>query len=248
MTQMYQLSLTEIKQFHRNGYIGPFRLCSPEEMAEIDREFQVQVFQSEGPRVGAAYQSRHMDVKGVYNLISRPEIVDRMASLYGPDLILWATYFFSKEPGGPEVPWHQDANNWPIFPAVTVSAWIAIDRTTRENSCVQIIPGSHRRLVPHLPPPDGIKFGPMADPAFVKESDLLNMEMDSGEFFLFSEGLLHRSLRNDSSVRRRGLAARVTVPFVSIEQDGPPLHDGHCAILLRGEDRLGFNRLCSPPT
>jgi hypothetical protein len=40
---------------------------------------------------------------------------------------------------------------------------------------------------------------------------------------------------------------RVTLPFVKIEHDVKPLFPGHAAVLLSGEDRMGFNRLVKPP-
>ena len=73
-----------------------------------------------------------------------------MASLYGPDLLLWRTNFFIKEPGAKEIPWHQDFNYWPLEPPIIISAWIAVDSATLENSCLQIVPGSHRKVVPHV--------------------------------------------------------------------------------------------------
>ncbi len=43
-----------------------------------------------------------------------------------------------------------------------------------------------------------------------------------------------------------GMSVRVTIPIVKIKQDGPPLHPAHAAILVRGEDYMGFNRLMKP--
>ena len=44
-----------------------------------------------------------------------------------------------------------------------------------------------------------------------------------------------------------GMSVRVTIPIVKIQQDIPPLHSGHCAVLVRGEDYMNFNRLMEPP-
>jgi ectoine hydroxylase-related dioxygenase (phytanoyl-CoA dioxygenase family) len=246
VTTDYSLSPADVKFFHDNGYIGPFAAVSSEEMAVIREHIDSNVLTRQGPS-RSIMQSRHMDSKVVFDLASHPTIIDRMSSLYGPDLILWATNFFNKEAGGCEIPWHQDLNYWPLEPLLNISAWIAIDDVKIDNSCVQILPGSHKKIVPHIPSREGMAFGEEADERYFDKSNLINMELNPGEFFLFNEKLLHHSEPNRSQRRRMGMSVRVTLPIVKIEQDISPLHSGHCAILVRGEDYMGFNRLMEPP-
>ena len=245
--QGFALDPAEAARFQEEGYLGPYTLCTHAEMADVARRIEAEVLTTDGPNPRNRLQCRHLDRKVVWDVVSRPEVVDRMASLYGPDLLLWATYFFVKEPGGKEIPWHQDFNYWPIEPFVNLSAWIAVDPATVENSCVNVIPGSHRRVVPHVPSRDGMAFGEEADPSFVDASKAVSMELEPGQFFLFNERLLHQSEPNRSQKRRMGLTMRVTVPFVKITHDIPPLFPGHTATLLRGRDYMGFNRLAPPP-
>ena len=84
----------------------------------------------------------------MYDLCADPAITDRVVSLLGPDIVLWSSNFWTKQPGGKEVPWHQDINYWPLDPPLNVTAWLAIDEATVENSCVRIIPGSHKKMLP----------------------------------------------------------------------------------------------------
>jgi len=241
------LSPAEVLFFHEEGYLGPFAAVSQEEMAEIRQHIDTQVINSPGPNPNTTLQSRHMDSRVVFDLANSPAIIDRMECLYGSDLILWATNFFNKEPGGKEIPWHQDQNYWPLEPIINISAWIAIDDVKIDNSCVQILPKSHKHVVPHIPAKDGMAFGEEADEKYFKKDNLINMELKPGQFFLFNEKLLHHSEPNRSTRRRMGMSMRVTLPIVRIKQDGPPLHPGHAGILLRGEDFMGFNRLQEPP-
>lgn len=245
-TTEFKLSPAEIDFFHQNGYLGPYEAVSPEDMAGIREHIDTEVLTRPGPS-RSIVQSRHMDSRVVYDLATQPAILDRAASLYGPDLILWATNFFNKEPGGLEIPWHQDMNYWPLEPLLNISAWIAIDDVKIDNSCVQLLPGSHKKIVPHIKSRDGMAFGEEADEEFFDKSRIVNMELEPGQFFLFNEKLLHHSEPNRSNRRRMGMSVRLTLPIVRIEQDGPPLHPGHCAILVRGEDYMGFNRLMDPP-
>jgi ectoine hydroxylase-related dioxygenase (phytanoyl-CoA dioxygenase family) len=247
MSSDFSLCREEVDCFHERGFLGPFALCSPAEMGDLRTRVENEVLSTPGPNPKNPLQCRHLDRRVVHDLVTGPAILDRMASLFGEDLILWATYFFNKEPGGKEIPWHQDFNYWPLEPVVNLSAWIAVDPATRENSCVRIIPGSHKKIVRHVPSRDGMAFGEEADPAEIDESKAVEMELRPGEFFLFNERLLHQSNRNDSNRRRLGLTCRVTVPLVRIEHDRPPLFPGHANVVVRGADRMGFNRLAEAP-
>ncbi|MEX0775462.1 MAG: phytanoyl-CoA dioxygenase family protein [Phycisphaeraceae bacterium] len=242
----YQLSATELARFRKEGYLGPYQALSQQEMADLRRHIEEDVLTKDGPNPRSRNQSRHMDCPRIADLACHPAIIQRMAGLYGPDLIMWATNFFNKEPGGCEIPWHQDLSYWPLEPLINISAWIAIDRVTIENSAVQIIPGSHKSVYPTTKSPDGMAFSSMTDLAHVDASKLINMELEPGEFFLFNEKLLHHSEPNRSDKRRMGMSVRVTLPIVKIEQDIPPLHPGHCAMLARGKDYMGLNRLMPP--
>ena len=240
------LSDEETQRFRSQGYLGPYAAMTPEEMAGVRQHIDEHVLTRDGPS-RSRNQSRHMDDAVVYDLATRPEILDRMASLYGPHLILWATNFFNKEPGGKEIPWHQDLAYWPLEPLINISAWIAIDRVTVENSCVQVIPGSHKTVIPTVESTDEMAFNMEADPAHYDAIKAVNIELEPGEFFLFNEKLLHHSEPNRSDRRRLGMSVRVTLPIVKIDQDVSPLHPGHTASLVRGEDYMGLNRLAGRP-
>ena len=94
------------------------------------------ILKTDAPDHKNRVHNRHLDYPLIYELATHPSIVERMTSLYGPDLLLWRTNFFVKEPGAKEIPWHQDFNYWPLEPPIIISAWIAIDSATLENSCL----------------------------------------------------------------------------------------------------------------
>ena len=88
-------------------------------------------------------------------------------------------------------------------------------------------------------------FREEADPSCFDASEAIHMELAPGEFFLFTERLLHHSAPNRSDKRRLGLAVRVTLPMVMVDHDD--LFKGHANVVLRGQDRFGLNRLVDPP-
>ena len=90
------LSSGEMARFRRDGYLGPFALCTPREMAALRPAIE-RVLESDPPR-GNRSHNRHLDSRAVYDLATHPAIVERMAALYGPDLLLWRTNFFVKKP------------------------------------------------------------------------------------------------------------------------------------------------------
>jgi ectoine hydroxylase-related dioxygenase (phytanoyl-CoA dioxygenase family) len=178
------------------------------------------------------------------DLCTAPSIIDRIASILGNDLLLWQSNIFVKTPADKAFPWHQDANFWAMEPKVNVSAWIALTESSRENGCVQIIPGSHRSLLPHMQTPAGefdVRFGDQSvDRQFVDGSAARMMPMRAGQFFLFNERTLHRSAENRTNSSRIGLTCRFTVPLVKTYANQP-------VIVVHGRDELHFNEVATAP-
>lgn len=246
----------EIDRFHRDGFVGPFELCTPREAAGIKARIVDEVlstpgfcFERNGARVCLGpLRFRHLDQPVVYELTSHPAIVERMACLFGPDLVVWKTQFFHKTPGGRALPWHQDYKYWPLNPVANISAWIALDDVSQANGCVRALPGSHTRNFTHVPM--------TADPRYVDnfpetvaEEEIegwpqVSWEAEAGQFFLFSNPV-HASAPNDSTRDRLGLVTRVTIPIVKVDQES--LFPQHRNLVLSGRDVMGFNRLGTPP-
>lgn len=242
-----KLGSEELTQFRDQGYSGPHVLCSPDEMALVREQIDRVVFTSQGAIEGHFAYARHLDSPIVFDLCSHPAIVQRIGSLYGPDLVLWNSSFWIKNPGDPAIPWHQDIHYWRMEPPVNVTAWLAITEVKASNACVRILPESNRSIVPHVPAKGEFIWEQMADPARVDETKAIDMELRPGEFFIFNDRLMHSSRANRSSERRIGLGARFTLPFVKLYQDEVPLFPGHRAIVVSGEDRMGFNKVGPPP-
>lgn len=234
----YALTREQRENYWKEGYLGPFATCSPEEMPEKVRAVD-EAIATVGPCENSKLQSRHLDKAIVWKLCSHPAVVERMAQIMGEDLILWRSNFFTKEAhDGKESPWHQDFNYWPIEPVVNLTAWLALEDVTMENSCLQIIPGSHKKFLPQVDSKEGV-FGVKADLAMFDASKAIPFEMRAGEFILFNERLLHHAAANLSPRRRLALAIRVTVPFVKVAHE--ELFPNHKNILLRGKDNLSIN-------
>ena len=247
VTTDFMLSPETCRQFHRDGYLGPFTLCSPEQMAAWRQTIEARVLSSDPTNAdnGNRLMSRHMDSQVIRDIVSQASLVDRMRSLLGPDLLCWNTYLWNKEPGGLEIPWHQDIDYWPIEPPVTVSAWIAINEVNLINSCPQIIAKSHKKRYPTVDV-EGAAFATMADPNSFNANEAIDMIMQPGEFFIFNERTLHHSNPNNSNKRRLGMSVRFCPPWVMVNDNDGPLRGNHESLLVAGQNEPALNAICGP--
>lgn len=123
-------------------------------------------------------------------------------------------YLISKPPGGPGLYWHQDWYAWedprsydPEPPQLGLMYYLT--DTTRENGCLRVIPGSHRR---HLPIHDQIGDSHRShahqpaivgdDAAFSDHPDALDLPASPGELLIVDARLLHATHPNRSSEER----------------------------------------------
>jgi len=103
---------------------------------------------------------------------------------------------------GTILPWHQDRWNFlDRDPLVTI--WMALDPATIANGCVQIIPGSHKKLVN---PEHGSGFLTKEQADALDVSKAIFMELKPGEVVLLHNWTLHRSDVNKTDIPRRGFS------------------------------------------
>ena len=250
-TNQPALTKDQVRLYHQQGWLGPFTLISEDEMARVRRAIDEEILER-GRAQGLAerdyFHNRHLDNRCVYQLLSHPNLVERAAALLGPHLVLWRTNFQIKWPlsqqtdWDTEVPWHQDCAYYQPSPNVILSAWIAVDHATRANGCMQVLPGSHKRLYPHITDPEAELFSKGVDPSTFDASEAVHLELRPGQFIFFNESTLHYSPPNRSETRRFGITPRLTVPFVAVGR-----REEIDVLMLKGEDYMGFYNVVQPP-
>ena len=204
-------------------------------------------------------RDHHLGCRALFAACSDPAIVERVASILGPDLLLWRSTIFRKLPGAARVIWHQEHDfrghrqTPALDPPLNITAWLAFTPANRKNGCVQIFPGSHHELLRRRSVAKGTGvFG--HDYVFENfpERAPIHMEVEPGQFFLFNERIVHGSEPNDSASERSGISIRFTSTRTRIHQrmridgQGLPLRRWH-AVLLSGRDAYGHNKLGPPP-
>lgn len=244
----WQFTEDQIKQFYRDGFIAPITLWTPEEMVDIRKRVESVLDRPSAvyPKVQNNLRDRYIDSAEFWEVMSAPQIVERLAQLLGPNLLIWRSQIFNKKAGGPEITWHQastylaeqrfkaaieppDLNK--LFQLTT---WIAIDDADFDNGCMHFIRGTHRRIWPASRNEKGYYGNPpelykqvagagqfakslgIAIEVPIKEEDMIAVPLKAGQCVIFSERCIHGSPPNRSNRRRFGFVFRTIQTDVQV--------------------------------
>ena len=203
----------------------------------------------ERARIGLV--DKHFENEFIWELATRPDLLDRIEGLLGPDILLLATHFFCKY-GREEkfVAWHQDVTYWGLEPPIALTAWYAVDDSDRENGCMRVIPGTHRAGIrTHgTATTEGnlLSINQEVPVTPHEQASAVELELKAGEISIHDGMLIHGSLPNRSDRRRCGLTMRY-VPASVRPAAGNSMQRSWQALLVRGEDRYGhFGRVENP--
>jgi phytanoyl-CoA hydroxylase len=155
-------------------------------------------------------------------------LLDQVEEFIGSDLISMNSMLLNKPPDvDGRHPLHQDLIYFPFRPADSiVGVWTALDRITRENGCLVMIPGSHRGETHAHDYPDwehkNFLFLGVKD---VDASGRVHIEMEPGDTVFFHSNIIHGSGFN----RTEGLRRAIAVHFASSHCED--VWDGHKQML-----------------
>ena len=221
--------------FDENGYIGPFTIYEPELVGEMWKQVRVQLLDKKNAIYGNNKMNydRHLDNKILSDIVSHPDIVRRVQSILGPNILCWRTEWFPKYPGDEATAWHQaesfvafegDSKLVPTEPhdgSWELTVWFGFTDATQETGCLKVIPKTHRtwffdehRNIPYDPTATkkgtgagfyGYDFEKLKiDPDWQPdESKALYFEMKAGQVFMFTSRCLHGSQPNITKDRLR---------------------------------------------
>ena len=136
--------------------------------------------------------------------IQHPLFRDITRKIIGEEVSAFRTMFFNK-PAGQGVPinWHQDgAGGWRLSIPPKVTIWTALDATSVANGCLQIIPGSHKSMIPEK----GDLLSPEERAIHAPDEKRIYLEMEMGEVTLLHNWTLHRSEVNTTNHPRRAFS------------------------------------------
>jgi len=200
-----------IATYEEDGYILVKGMLNPEEtglLSRASREDRVLDQRSFGKGDGEGGTIRlslwNHPTDTIYGMIARSEsIVGTAEKLLGDEVYHYHSKMIMKDAKvGGAWAWHQDYGYWyqngVLFPHLT-SAYIAVDRATRENGCLQVIRGSHKLgRIEHVLTGDQAGADQGRVDEVLKRLELVYVEMEPGDALFFHANLLHRSDQNHS--------------------------------------------------
>jgi non-heme Fe2+,alpha-ketoglutarate-dependent halogenase len=164
MSNVDGLTDAQFAFFKENGFVGPFQLYSPEDaLARWNRAKLEMVLSKNKPHNSKIMNyDRHLDCNTLSEHVTRPEIVSKLRSLMGSDIMCWKTNIFPKYPGDAGTGWHQvetfaaaQSRETPIpalkytektnYVTSELTVWTAFSPAHIEHGCMTFIPGTHKK-------------------------------------------------------------------------------------------------------
>jgi|TARA_B100000214_G_C23929314_1_gene609950 non-heme Fe2+,alpha-ketoglutarate-dependent halogenase len=191
----------------------------------------------------------HKASKKFHDLCRTPEILDYVEDILGPNFVQWGGQFFHKEPkSGSVVPWHQDAQYWPLKPANAVTVWLAVYDTDKENGAMKVVSGSHKKgsngFKHHTNNASHLVLDQEVSEDQIDQDNIVYMDLKAGEISLHNDALLHGSDPNNSDRRRCGITMRFSPTNVKGDLNEWPFFETQ---LARGIDSFKLNPIAQIP-
>lgn len=239
---MGTLSAAEVAQWKNDGFLSPFPLLDAQEL-EACRQGVARYEAWLGAPINADANHKwrsmpYLLLPWAARLARDPRILDRVEDLIGPDIMIFTSTFFIKEPRSPTIAaWHQDSTYYGIEPKEEVTVWVALTEASEAAGCMEALSYRGRpRQLSHV--------SRVVENSVNRAAQVITEPLDEGSpvamplkpgWFSMHHGLCpHRSGPNSSPHRRIGLGLNYiptnTRPAGTIRQ---------AAMLVRGTDRYG---------
>jgi len=251
----YRLSKEQLDFFHENGYLAGVKMLDEKQIERLQNEL-VTLADTSLPGHELFYEFHSNEstdpstilfhalgawriTPGFHDVLWNPRFLVAVSQLLGDKSVrFWHDQLFWKpaKTGG-VVAWHQDYSYWTrTKPIAHLTCWCGLDNATKENGCVQYIPGSHRwGLLPKTALAgdlhgindflDDKQKEQFANPQFA--------EVKAGEAIFHHPLTLHGSGENKSSRPRRAFVINVFADGVNSDTDDellagvPPVAKGN---------------------
>jgi len=237
------LSKAQAAQYWREGFLFPLPALPPD-LAHAARteleETETQYRTADLPQPLNTYKrvNAHVVMPMAARLAQNPAILDIVEGILGPDILIYSTEFFIKEPNTTQiVSMHQDLTYWGLG-AIDglVTAWIALSPATPASGCMDFVAGSHKNaILEHEDSfdPNNLLSRGQEVKVKVSDSDKTAIEIQPGQMSLHHGLTIHGSGPNTTHDRRIACVVRYIRP------DMAPEGGQDYAMAARGTDRFG---------
>jgi ectoine hydroxylase-related dioxygenase (phytanoyl-CoA dioxygenase family) len=240
----YRLTEEQVRFFHENGYLKGIRILSDEQVETLRGELQG-LFDPRHPG-NDLFHEYHINestdptrilfhalgawriAPGFHDVLWHPAFTVPASQLLGGAVRFWHDQLFCKPAHhGGVVAWHQDYSYWTrTKPMAHLTCWIGLDDATKENGCLQYLPGSHRwSLLPITGlagDMEAIRQVLTPQQAEVFEHPAA-MELKKGEAAFHHPLMIHGSFANSTDRPRRATVINVFRDGVVSDSDQPLL-------------------------
>ena len=233
-----RLTEAQIAEYKAQGFTCPVSVLTPAEVSEA--RTAIEAFEARSGRT-LDYPEKsksYLLFDWADRLIRHPAVLDAVEDLIGPDILVYHSTMWIKDPGTLQyIAWHQDGAYFYLDPAEHVTAWVALSDASVEAGCMHVLPGTHRDEWHHhdddANPNNLILRGQAIYDRFDGQAGV-PMPLKAGEMSLHHTKLVHCSHPNRAKDRRMGFG--ISYIPARVRDIGPTPGS---AMLVRGEDRFG---------
>jgi ectoine hydroxylase-related dioxygenase (phytanoyl-CoA dioxygenase family) len=237
---MTTLTAEQVQDYRHDGYTLYHRqLFAADKLALLQHIFEEHLAEK-GEKLSDELDTPHFRDPRLLEFLLSTEVLDLVEPITGPDIALWSSHFICKDPyKGRATPWHEDSALWEgrvdNYDNI-VTVWLALDRSTRDNGCMRVIPGTHHNGFSQYVQADSATntFGTQIER--VDDTTAVCFELERGECSLHDSRIIHGAEANTSPYRRCGYTMRYLPASTRII---PERNGGHRVWLARGHDRAG---------
>ncbi|MGK7955023.1 MAG: SDR family NAD(P)-dependent oxidoreductase [Crocosphaera sp.] len=173
------------------------------------------------------YMERHLDSDAIKKLYQDEKLLEKLREHLGENIVLWRSEIWANYPSHPLIPlWHQ--YSYPkLFEGEgkSINVYIALTEVNEFNG-FRYIPSRYIKdencCVKMSDPFSGNHFFEIQDDIAEKALPVI---LRSGEFILFSDDLIHQSVRNISGQVRLSLTLRFVQSKVRVLGGYSPIYD-----------------------
>jgi non-heme Fe2+,alpha-ketoglutarate-dependent halogenase len=248
---MKVLSEVQVMRWRRDGFLSPFALLDAAELQTCRdglRRFEDWL----GGPVNSVAEMKwrtmpYLILPWAAKLAHDARILDVVEDLLGPDLLIYTSTFFIKEPHSPTIAaWHQDSTYYGLEPKEEITVWIALTEADEAAGCMEALsfrgePRQFRhasRVVEH-----SVNRASQMIVEPLDEASPVAMPLAAGSFSMHHGLCPHRSGPNGADHRRIGLGLNYIPTHVRPAGSIRP-----AAMLVRGTDRFGHFELVEMAT
>lgn len=239
-----RLSDEQVEHFHEFGYVSGIRILSDVQIELLQNDLAGLIDpQHKEHELWHEYHSNESAdpdrvlfhalgawriTESFHDLLWHPGFVRPAEQLLGGPVRFWHDQLFCKPARhGGVVAWHQDFSYWTrTQPMAHLTCWIGLDDATRNNGCLQYIPGSHKW---ELLPITGLAGDMNAIEHVLTEDQWeqfqnpVAIELKAGEASFHHPLMVHGSRENSTDQPRRATVINAFRDGVCSDTDQPLL-------------------------